>query len=67
MTAQQQFEDHVMDLLAETNFDVDAVIETLIDEDVSQGEYAGCSVDLELSHLEYTTQVGRIMRELGMR
>jgi hypothetical protein len=40
----------------------DDVAMTLIDEDVSKGEYEGCSTELELAFCEYMAAAERLRR-----
>lgn len=42
--------------------DVWAIVETMVDGEVSAGEYEGCSTELELAWLEHR---GHVVRALG--
>lgn len=59
-------EDRILELLAEDEqFDSWTVAAALVDQDVSRGEYDGCSSELEMAFAEYQTAIERVKADLA--
>jgi len=59
-------ETRILDLLCEVP-DPWAVAEALVDEEVSRGEYEGCSTELEMQFSWYKSEAERILAAAGGR
>jgi hypothetical protein len=61
-----EIEDRIIDVLATCeDLTPSEVAMALIDQDVSSGEYEGCSTDMELADIEYRRHAANVKHQLG--
>ncbi len=63
--SQQEQEERILEILAETGGSTWDCAAALCDEEVAAGEYAGCSTDLEIAFTQYEADAERILAAAG--